>query len=63
MGNSGGLSSVIWIVEPGTAFARKVMTFPVDAKLRGMTWSHDGASLIVGQQRRTSDIVWMDLAK
>src|SRR5947208_554499 len=31
MGNSGGLSSVIWIVEPGTAFARKVMTFPVDA--------------------------------
>ena len=64
MGNSGALASVIWIVEPGApTSARKVITFPFDTRLRGLTWSHDGASLIVGQQRRTSDIVWMDLVR
>jgi serine/threonine protein kinase len=64
LGNSGALASVIWIVEPGASGpARKVMSFPFDATLRGLTWSHDATSLIVGEQNRTSDIVWMDLRR
>jgi Tol biopolymer transport system component len=61
-GNSGVVSSVLWVVEPNAPSpAQKVMAFPPDARLRGLTWSHDCTSLIVGHQRRTSDIVLLDL--
>jgi Tol biopolymer transport system component len=61
-GNSGLVASVVWLVETNSSRpAQKVMELPSDARLRGLTWTHDGASLIVGQQRKTSDIVLLDL--
>ena len=62
VGNSGSLPSVAWIVEPGNAsFVRKITDFSADTRIRGVTWSHDGTSLILGRQRRDSDIVLLDL--
>lgn len=63
MGNSGAQASVVWIVKPDRPSpARKVLEFPIDVRLRGLAWSHDGNSLIVGQQRRTSGIVLLGLS-
>jgi hypothetical protein len=56
--------SVAWIVEPGNVgFVRKIADFPADTRIRGVTWSHDGTSLILGRQRRDSDIVLLDLRR
>jgi Tol biopolymer transport system component len=64
VGNPGSLPSVAWIVEPGNAgFVRKITDFPADTRIRGVTWSHDGTSLILGRQRRDSDIVLLDLRR
>ncbi len=64
VGNSGSLPSVAWIVEPGNAGSvRKITDFPADVRIRGVTWSHDGTSLILGRQRRESDIVLLDLRR
>jgi Tol biopolymer transport system component len=64
VGNSGSLPSVVWIVEPGDAsVGRKLIEFPPDTRVRGLTWSHDGASIIFGRQKRSSDIVLMDFDK
>jgi len=62
VGNSGSLPSIASIVEPGNAgFVRKITEFPADTRIRGVTWSHDGTSLVLGRQRRDSDIVLLDL--
>ena len=39
----------------------KITEFPADTRIRGVTWSHDGTSLVLGRQRRDSDIVLLDL--
>jgi Tol biopolymer transport system component len=50
----------IWIVEPDAAMPfRKLVELPIGPRIRGITWTSDGA-LIVGQQDATSDIVLMD---
>ena len=62
VGNSGSLPSVAWLIEPGNVtFARKISDFPADTRIRGLAWSHDGATLILGRQKRDSDIVLLDL--
>jgi Tol biopolymer transport system component len=62
--NSGSLPSVAWVVEPGDSTAHRMVTeFTDDTRIRGLTWSPDGTSLIVGRQKRTSDIVLLDLEK
>jgi len=64
VGNSGSVPSVAWIVEPGnTALGRMVSQFPVDTRIRGVTWSHDGTSLILGRQQRESDVVLIELRR
>jgi hypothetical protein len=42
---------------------RQVFKFPDDALIRGMTWTAEGRSVIVGQQRASSDIVLFDQAE
>ena len=64
IGNSGALASVVLVVDPdGRNPPRTLVDLPVDARLRGVTWSADGASLIVGEQRRFSDIVLFEMTK
>jgi len=63
IGNSGAVASVIFMVDPGQRDPpHKLIDFPADVRLRGVTWSPDGQSLIVGQQRRTSDIVLLEFS-
>jgi eukaryotic-like serine/threonine-protein kinase len=64
IGNSGAVASAAWIFDPqGRQPPRKLYEFPHDVRLRGVTWARDGQSLIVGQQKRTGDIVLFELEK
>jgi Tol biopolymer transport system component len=60
----GTAAASLWIaeLEPHRA-VRQVFKFPDDALIRGMTWTADGRSVIVGQQRASSDIVLFDQAE
>jgi Tol biopolymer transport system component len=50
----------IWLVDPDAANPfKKLVELPIGPRIRGITWTNDGA-LIVGQQDATSDIVLMD---
>jgi Tol biopolymer transport system component len=61
-GNSGAVASVVFIIEPGSDQPRRLLDFPPDVVLRGMAWSADGTSLLIGQQRRNTDIVLFETA-
>ena len=64
VGNSGSLQSVAWMVEPGNGTRlEKLIEFPADTRIRGVAWSKDGSSLILGRQKRDSDIVLLDLQR
>jgi hypothetical protein len=55
---------VIFILErDGSRPPRKLIEFTPDVRLRGLTWSIDGSSLLVGRQRRTSDIALFEPAR
>lgn len=60
----GTAAASLWIaeLEPNRAF-RQVFRFPNDVLIRGMTWTADERSVIVGQQRASSDIVLFDQAE
>ena len=63
-GNSGAVASVIFILErDGSRPPRKLIEFPPDVRLRGLAWSSDGSSLLVGRLRRTSDIALFEPAR
>jgi Tol biopolymer transport system component len=53
----GGMTGTVWMIEPegGTAY-RKLLDLPPGVFLRGLTWSRDGSSLIVGRVQQTGDI-------
>ena len=57
----GGSSGSIWIVEPeaDTPF-RKLLDLTGGAFLRGVTWSRDGSSLIVGRIQWAGDIFFAE---
>jgi Tol biopolymer transport system component len=58
-----GLSSV-WVVEPGAARPfRRLLEVPVGVRLRGITWSADGQSVLYGQDQSSSHIVLFDQAR
>jgi Tol biopolymer transport system component len=53
----GAFSGSIWIVEPeGATPLRKLLDLAANDLLRGVTWSRDGSSLIVGRIQRAGDI-------
>jgi Tol biopolymer transport system component len=50
----------IWLVDPDAAAPfQKLVELPLGPRIRGLTWTSDGA-LIVGHYDSTSDIVLMD---
>jgi Tol biopolymer transport system component len=57
----GAFSGSIWIIEPegGTPF-RKLLDLPAGVFLRGLTWSRDGSSLIVGRIQWAGDIFFAE---
>jgi hypothetical protein len=64
IGNSGVVVKQTWIFDPpGRLAPRKVIDFPADVRLRRVTWSRDGQSLIVGRHSGTGDIVLFELGK
>jgi TolB protein len=54
----------IWIVDPDapTAF-QKLLELPAGVRIRGITWTPDGSSVIFAKQEPFSDIVLFDVAK
>ena len=53
--------ATIWIVDPESATPfRKLAQLPVGPRIRGVSWTRDGAALIIGQHDTTSDIVLLD---
>jgi serine/threonine protein kinase/Tol biopolymer transport system component len=54
----------IWIVDPeaSTPF-QKLLELPAGVRIRGITWTADGSSVVFAKQEPLSDIVLFDLAK
>jgi eukaryotic-like serine/threonine-protein kinase len=56
--NSGIREPAIFVVEPdGSDSFRKLVTPGISSRIRGISWSPDGGSLVIGQYERRSDIV------
>lgn len=54
----GATSGAVWILDSkGAQAARRVASLPPGVRIRGASWSPDGTAIVVGQVRRTSDIV------
>ena len=54
---SGAGAGSLWIVEPASPKPyRKLLDMPAGVFIRGITWSHDGKSLIIGTYRWSGDI-------
>jgi serine/threonine protein kinase/Tol biopolymer transport system component len=53
----GAAAGSIWIIEPNNpAPYKKLMDVPAGEFVRGLTWTRDGSSIIVGRYRRSGDI-------
>ncbi len=58
---SGTAAASVWIADlDASRPIRQVFILPGDALVRGIAWSADGRSVIIGQQRASSDIVLFD---
>jgi hypothetical protein len=50
--------SAVWILDTtGKELPRKVIQLPANVRVRGATWSPDGANVVLGYVQRSSDIV------
>ena len=59
--NSVNETASIWIVDPDArAPYRKLLELPAGPRIRGVTWTRDGSTLIIGKHDSTSDIVLLD---
>ena len=57
----GAFSGSIWIVDPASATPfRKLLDLTAGVLLRGMTWSRDGSSLVVGRIQGAGDIFYAE---
>jgi eukaryotic-like serine/threonine-protein kinase len=57
-GNSGIREPAIFVVEPdGSEPFQKLVTPGISSRIRGISWSPDGGSLVIGQYERRSDVV------
>ncbi len=60
----GSLRGSLWIADPAAAVPyRKILDLPPATHLRGVAWSPDGTSLLVGVVGRSSDIVMAERAE
>ena len=54
----------IWIADPeATPPLQKLIELPAGVRMRGITWTPDGNSVIFAQQDPSSDIVLFDLER
>jgi len=54
----------LWVADRGPAAEyRKLVDLPSATHLRGIAWSPDGQSLLVGVDARTSDIVLAEVRR
>ena len=54
----GAREASVWIVEPdGSEPFRKLLTLPTSDLARGVCWTADGASILLGRQQSSSDVV------
>jgi predicted secreted protein len=53
----------IWLIEPAAAEPRfeKLIELDATSRVRGMAWTPDARSLVVGQHDVVSDIVLIEL--
>ena len=57
------LRNTIWIFDPEARDQfRQLAELPLTVQVRGITWSPNGAAIIVAQQETKSDVVLFDLA-
>lgn len=64
VGLPGNRAGYIWLLAPGsTTPARQLIDLPAGVFLRGVTWSRDGSSLIVGFVDWASDIVLFEVTE
>ena len=57
----GGYGGSLWIVDPGAASPyRKLLDLATGDLIRGITWSRDGSSLVVGRVQRAGDIFFAE---
>jgi len=53
----------IWIFDPDARDQfRRLIELPMGVRVRGLTWTADGASVIVAEQESNSELVLLDLA-
>jgi Tol biopolymer transport system component len=61
--NSNAAASV-WVVDPeATKPFRKLVDLPPGPRIRGVSWTPDSSSLIIGQHDTLSDIVLLEQAQ
>jgi Tol biopolymer transport system component len=61
---SANANAQIWIVDPDAAVPfQKLLEQPAGIRMRGITWTPDGSSVIFAQQDPHSDIVVFDLER
>src|SRR4029453_18253347 len=61
VGVPGSANASIWVVEPDSSEPfRKLIEFPGEVRPRGITWTSDGSSLVVGRQEALSDLLFFD---
>ena len=63
-GLPGSFPGTLWIADPRRDTAhRKIAELPAGVHLRGIAWSRDGSSLVVGYNQTAGDIVLFDVAR
>jgi hypothetical protein len=64
VGLPGNRAGYIWLIDPsGATPARHLIDLPAGATVRGLTWSRDGSSIVVGFVDWSSDIVLFNVAQ
>ena len=63
MSQNTNTAASIWLIEPAAAKPRyqKLIELPPSPCIRGVAWTPDGRSLIVGKHDAVSDIVLIEL--
>jgi hypothetical protein len=55
------VAASVWIVDPEAAKPfQKLIVLPPGARIRGVSWTPDSSSLIIGQHDTQSDIVLLE---
>ena len=60
----GNAPTAIWLFNPGaTPLLRRLIELPPGPRIRGLTWTRDGSSIIVGKHDALSDIVLFERSR